>query len=124
MAEEKRIQSKALAIKEEKGAERAQLLHALFDVAWEAGRVAEGVVRSSLSSNVDTGTQERVFMQEGEAAARRLREDAKQRYIESELEEQAALDEIEKEAREILTPNRIDPAAVISAAALTEEQLV
>jgi hypothetical protein len=124
MAEEKNIQSKALAVKEEKGAERSRLLAAMFDVAWEAARQAEAVVKSSLSSNVDQGTQERVFQQEGEAAARKLREDAKKAYIESEIEEQAMLDEIEKEAREILTPNSIDPAAAIAAGALTEEQIV
>jgi len=63
-------------------------------------------------------------MSEGEAVARNLREEAKTKYVNSELEEQAALEEIEREAREILTPETIDAAAVISASALSEEQLL
>ena len=120
----KQVESKALAIKEEAGAERARLLNACFDVAWEAAREAERVVKNSLSSNVDPGTQQKVFMAEGEAAARGLRNAAKEAYIQSELEEQVALEEVAKEAREILTPDRIDPAAVIAAASLTEQQIL
>jgi hypothetical protein len=121
---ENHIESKALEVKQRFGEERAALLNQMFDVAWEAARVAEQIVKSSLSSNVDKGTRQTVFMAEGEAAAREMRNDAKRRYLESELEEQVALDEIEREAREILTPNKIDPAAIISAASLTEQQIL
>src|SRR5215218_8974932 len=104
------VESKAMEVKEHFGAERACILVDLFNLTAHAANRAAEVVRNTLSNNVNRDVKQSVFMQEGEAAARDLRENAKVRYVESELEEQAALEEVEREAREVLTPSVIDAA--------------
>lgn len=122
MAEQ--VESKAMEVKEHFGVERALILTELFNLTAHAANKAAQVVSNTLSSNVNRDARQSVFMSEGEAIARDLREDAKTRYVNSELQEQAALEEVEREAREILTPSAIDAAALISASSLSGEQII
>jgi hypothetical protein len=117
-------ESKALALKYEIGREKSELLNSLFEAPLAAAEEAITIVERSVSNNIDSNLREAIFMREAEAKRRGIAESAKERYLELELEEQAGLEEIAKEAREILTPNTIDTAAVINAAALSEEQLI
>src|SRR5918995_4404174 len=117
-------ESRALAIKERIGAEKAKLYNQIFDAPWEGFREAERIVQNAISTNVDGDLRQQVFMREAEAATRAKRLALKERIFELELEEQVELNELEKQCREELTPKEIDSAAVISAASLTEEQIV
>jgi hypothetical protein len=126
MAEQKisALESRALAIKEAIGAEKAKLYNAIFDAPWEGFREAERIVQGTLSTNVDGDLRQQVFMREAEAASRAQRLALKEKIFELELEEQVQLAELEKQCREELTPDEVDTGAVISAASLTEEQIV
>jgi|SRR5215211_2444493 len=122
MAEE--LQSQAMQIKERRGAERALLMVDLFATPLRAAERAAEVVSNTLSKNVDRDAKETVFMQEGEAAARAIREDAKARYLESELLEQSELTALAEHLEEFLAPDSATVADIASASMLGEEQLI
>ena len=89
MAEEP--QSQAMEIRERYGAERARILTECFELPLLAAQEGHKVIKRTLSSNVGKDAQQKVLMAEAEAAGRALRQDCRERFIQSELEEQAAL---------------------------------
>src|SRR5215212_6582827 len=121
---EQELQSQAMAIKERRGAERALLMVDLFATPLRAAERAAEVVSTTLSKNVDRDAKETVFMQEGEAAARAIREDAKVRYLESELMEQSELTALAEHLEEFLSPDSVTAADIASVSQLSEEALI
>src|SRR5215208_3999850 len=122
---EQELQSQAMEIKQRFGNERALLLRQMFDVPLEAARVAADTVGRTLRNTVSKDAKQNVFMREGEAAASALREDAKQKYIQSELEEQAALIALQEHLEEFLAPEAgtVTAADIAASSVLSEEQL-
>ena len=122
MAEE--LQSQAMEIKQRFGDERAVLLRQMFDVPLEAARVAADTVGRTIRNTVSKDAKQSVFMAEGEAAARALRGDAKVKYVQSELEEQAALIALQEHLEEFLAPEEVTASDVAATSALSEEHLI
>src|SRR5215211_909404 len=120
---EQELQSQVIEIKQRFGNERALLLREMFDVPLEAAKVAGDVVGRTLRDTVSRDAKQNVFMREGEAAARALREDAKGRYIQSELEEQAALTALAEHLEEFLAPDSLTAADVAACSGLSELNL-
>ena len=90
----------------------------------EAAREAERVIQSTLSNNVDKDVQQKVFMQEGEAAARGLRDAIKAKVVELELERAQALTHLAEQIEEELAPKGATPSDIIAASGLTEERVI
>src|SRR5215216_5566340 len=121
---EQELQSQAMAIKERYGAERARILTECFELPLLAAQKGHEVVMQTLSANVGKDAKQSVFMAEAEAAGRARREDARVRYIQSELEEQAALTALAEHLEAFLSPDEVSAADVASASVLSEEQLM
>jgi hypothetical protein len=121
---EQEPQSQAMEIRTRFGEQRAAILNELFNTTFEAAEIAAKRVANTLSKNVSKDAREGVFMSDAQDAARAIREDAKGRYIQSELEEQAALSALAEHLEEFLAPESISAADVATASQLTEEQLI
>jgi len=121
---EQELQSQAMEIQRRFGAERATILTECFGHALLAAQKGPEVVQRTLSGNVSRDVRENVFMDEAQAAARAIREDTKVRYIQSELEEQAALTALGEHLEEFLSPDQVTAADIAAASSLNEEQLI
>src|SRR5215211_1543499 len=117
-------QSQAMEIKTRFGEERAAILNELFDTPLRAAEVAARSVSNKLSSSVNADAKQSVFMAEGQDAARAIRQDAQQRYIQSELEEQSALTELAAHLEQFLAPDSVSAGDVAMASQLSEEALI
>jgi|SRR5215204_576046 len=122
---EQEPQSQAWAIKERRGAERARILIELFETPLRAAEVAAKVVATTLASdNVKRDAKQSAFMGEGQAAASAIREEAKVRWLESELLEQSELTALAEHLEEFLAPDSVSAADVASVSQLSEEALI